>query len=580
VNVNRHRDRLSPKPPQIGVLLDSLADPYHAGVLRGMHEPAEHAGVRLRCFVGGQLPVNARAPGRHRVYDLCNARNVDALVVLGSTLAHTVGSAGLARHCEGYRPLPRCSIGVHLPGLPSVTVDNEVGMRGVIEHTIRAHGARRIAFVRGPLANAEAELRACAYRAALAEHGIAFDERLVVPGTFLSASGRDAVRALADAPGTKLDTLDVIAASNDAMAIGVLAGLEARQIAVPDQIRVVGFDDIEDARVTQPALTTVRQPLERLGQEGLSLALEWLHHGAPPAQRELATEPVIRRSCGCTRPSGRAGPSLGPERSLGFEAALLMKRERIILELNRVAGGSFAAAGADWPDRLLNALVADLRSPEPGGFVSCFDTLLERLLEHGIDLNSCDDVLGALRCKVVPLLRSDRARSERAEDLFHLCRLATSQAIQRGLMRERLYLGRWSLALNAACQALASSVDRAELEARSREHLTKLGIRKFMLVVYDGPGDAGGAHVLCSHETTGAHTADVQGFDRDLLLPSTSAMESGSLVVLPLVSRGRNLGHVLLDLDLRHTFAYGALAEAMSTGLHAAYLEPPSVSAH
>src|SRR5690606_20770103 len=120
-------------------------------------------------------------------------------------------------------------------------------------------------------------------------------------------------------------------------------GLEAQQLTVPAQVRVLGFDDIEDARLTHPPLTTVRQPLERLGQAALELTLEWLRHGVAPADRVLATEPVIRRSCGCAHPSGRAGPSLGPERSLGFEAALLMKRAQIMLELARVAGGSFAA---------------------------------------------------------------------------------------------------------------------------------------------------------------------------------------------------------------------------------------------
>jgi DNA-binding LacI/PurR family transcriptional regulator len=577
--VNRPRDRLKTKPPNVGVLLDWIGDQYHTAILRGMIDTAEHTGVNLRCFVGGQLSADPKASGRHRVYDLCNSRNVDALVVLGNTLAHAVGAAGLARLCEGYRPLPLCTVGVRLPGLPSVTIDNEVGMRGVLDHVIHEHGARRIAFVRGPLANTEAELRTNAYRAALAEHGLAFDERLVVSGNFMTESGIDAVRSLADTPGAKLETLDVIAASNDAMAMGVLAGLEALQIAVPESIRVIGFDDVEDARLTQPALTTVRQPLERLGQEALRVAIEWLHHGVTPADRELATEPVIRRSCGCTRPSGRAGPSLGPERSLGFEAALLMKRENIILELTRVARGSFAAAGSDWADRLLNALVADLRSPEPGTFVGTFDALLERLLTRNVDLNLCDEVLGALRSKLVPLLRSDRARSERAEDLFHICRLATSQAIQRGLMRERLYLGRRGLALNATCTALASSADHAELERRSLERLPKLGVRSLTVVVYDAT-DAGAAYVLCGYDASGAALAAGQSFDRGLLQPSAaSTIDNGSLVVLPLFFRDRNMGHVLLDLDLRQAFAYGALAEALSVGLHAVHLASASVSA-
>jgi phosphoserine phosphatase RsbU/P len=548
-----------------------MGDQYQATVLRGLADTAQDAGVNLLCFVGGQLPSSpVSSGGRHRVYDICGSRNVDGLVVLGTTLAHGVGESVLARYCERYRGLPLCSVGSRLPGFPSITVDNEVGIRALLRHTIVEHGARRIAFVRGPDANVEADLRLSAYRATLAEHGLPFDERLVVTGTFMSESGSEAVDTWSRIPGLKLEELDAIAAANDAMAMGVLAGLERRGIAVPGQVRVLGFDDIEDARLTQPPLTTVRQPLDRLGQEALRVTLEWLNHGAAPGSRELATEPVIRRSCGCAHPSGRAGPSLGPERSLGFEAALLKKREHIVLDLTRVARGSFAAAGADWADRLLNALVSDLRNQDPSGFVGAFDTVLERLIARKVDLNLCDEVLSVLRARVVPLLRSDRARSERADDLFHVCRLATSHAIQRSLMRERLHLGRWSVALNATCTALASSTDATELEACALERLPGLGIQSCSVAVYEA-GDEAAARMLFAYDASGSIRPPSGLFDRNLLIPGGLApAKQSSLVVLPLVHRGRNLGHVILELDLHQAFAYGAIAEAMSVGMHAA----------
>lgn len=545
-----------------------MGDQYQAAVMRGLADTAADAGVRLLCFVGGQVPSDnaSQHPGRHRVYELCGPRHVDGIIALSSTLLHDVGKAALSRYFERYRPLPLCSIGADLPGIPSVTVDNEVGIRGLIKHAIVDHGARRIAFVRGPMANAEAELRLNAYRDTLAQHDLPFDERLVVTGTFMASSGVEAVRALSSIPGLKLTELDTILASNDAMAMGVLSALEERGVSVPGQVRVLGFDDVHDARLTHPPLTTVRQPLERLGQEGLRLTLEWIRHGVAPASRELATEPVIRRSCGCALPSGKAGPSLGPERSLGFEAALLMKRERIILDLTRASQGEFAAAGTDWADRLLNALVADLRNPDAGSFVGAFDGLLERLLARGVDLNSCDDVLGVLRARLVPLLRSDRARGERAEDLFHLCRLATSHAIQRGLMRERLHLGRWGLALNATCTALASSTGLAELESRTLERLPKLGIAACWVITY-GESDAAG-RVLVGYDEDVAAAPAGAGITTSSLAPSGAMVDRGrSLAILPLLHRGRNLGHVSFAFDLRHAFAYGAIAEAMSVGV-------------
>jgi len=574
--VHQTSERLGAHTPSIGVLLDCMGDPYPAAVLRGLQAAAASGGARLLCFVGGPLPTDpSHTSGRHQAYELCGPRNVDGVVVLGSTLIHDVGQRALHRYCARYRALPLCSIGVELDGWPSVTIDNEVGMERVLEHLIREHGAHRIAFVRGPLANAEADLRLAAYQNTLARHGLPFDEQLVVAGNFMAESGADAVEALSGLPGLRLDALDAIAASNDAMAMGVLAGLDRHDIAVPGQLAVIGFDDVEDARLTQPPLTTVRQPLERLGREAVRIALEWIRHGAPPASCQLGTEPVIRRSCGCTQPSGRAGPSLGPERSLGFEAALLMKRERILGELTRAAGAAVDVAGVDWADRLLGALIADLRNAEPAAFLNAFDGLIERLLTGGADVNACHDVLGALRAQVVPILRSDRARSERAEDLFHLCRVATSQGMQRRLMRERLTHGRFSRTLNATCSALASSVEAAELEARVLDLLPNLGISGCMVAVYDRsrPGEA---RLACGYDARGPASARGASFDASLLVPGGVAASgrAGSHVVLPLVFRERNLGHMLLELDLAHTDAYSPLANAIGVALHGRAVTP------
>lgn len=555
-----------------------MGDQYQVAVLRGAAEAAASAGANLLCFVGGELPHDPRTDGRHRVYGLCGARNVDGLILLASTLCHGVGEGALARYCERFHPLPVCSVGVAMKGFPSVTVDNEVGIAALIEHLIHAHGARRIAFVRGPKANPEADLRLNAYREALSKHGLAFDERLVAAGMFTPKSGEEAVAALAAIPGLKLADLDAIVASNDAMAVGVLTALERRGIAVPGQMAVVGFDDIEDARLTQPPLTTVRQPFEKMGNLAVKIVVEWLLHRKPPASAQLATEPVVRRSCGCSGSSSkRAGLSLAPERSLAFEAALLMKRERTIDAMTRVSRGSFGAAGRDWATRLLNTLVADMRGPEANEFGAAFDILLEKLIGRGTDLNLCDDVISALREHVVPLLRTDRVRSERAEDLFNLARLATSHALQRVLTRERLHIARWSLAVNIACNAIASRFDLRELRTCVLDVIPgRVGLECCMVVLYEPGAERHRARLLFGYDRAlGATYPESAAFDASWLLPPAlaAAVKVGSsYVVLPLVWRNECLGHLFLRLDLQRAFAFDALSQAVSIGLHGAEL--------
>src|SRR5580704_11179161 len=205
--------------PIVGLLIDSLEDSYQWSVLRGAMDAARDLGAHLLCFAGGVL--DGQGGARNGVFDLAGPQSVDALVVMSGAIGNRIGPERLARYCERYRPLPICSIAVDLGELSSVCIDNESGLRVMIEHLVRVHGKRRIAFVRGPVANAEAERRFAVYRQALDSSGIPFSPELVVVGDFEPRGGREAAAALLE---RKVDArgLDAIVAANDAMALGVL----------------------------------------------------------------------------------------------------------------------------------------------------------------------------------------------------------------------------------------------------------------------------------------------------------------------------------------------------------------------
>jgi hypothetical protein len=255
------------------MLVDWLEDDYQNVVLEGAVQAARQRGANLVCFAGGALGNPGGAPSaekvasasarrfgarRNGIYDLVGPDCVDGLMILSGTLGNYAGRDELIRFCERYRPLPMCSIAVSLPGMPSVLVDNAAGMRAAVAHLIADHGLRRIAFIRGPFANEEAERRYRIYRDVLAEYGIPIDPLLVVAGDFQRASGFEAVRVLYDERSAKVDA---IVAASDYMALGAMDALSTRGFSVPRDVAIVGFDDIEEARSEIPPLTTVRQPL-------------------------------------------------------------------------------------------------------------------------------------------------------------------------------------------------------------------------------------------------------------------------------------------------------------------------------
>ena len=215
--------------PTVGFLVDWLQTSYQWSILGGALDAARDRGANLLCFSGGIIGV----PGqRDRVFELVSPENVDALVILSGTVGNHIGPERLRAYCERYRPLPMCSVAFELEGISSVCVDNDVGMRKVLGHLFHHHQMKRVAFVRGPETNPEAERRFAVYREALTEAGLTFDPQIVAPGDFQVEGGQRAVERFFDERRLRVDQIDAIACANDLMALGVLKELERRGIRV------------------------------------------------------------------------------------------------------------------------------------------------------------------------------------------------------------------------------------------------------------------------------------------------------------------------------------------------------------
>jgi LacI family transcriptional regulator len=176
--------------------------------------------------------------------------------------------------------------------LPVVRADNYDGAYGLTEHLLGL-GHRRIAFVRGTAYSGQSAERERGYLAALSAAGVAADPELVVEGLFSQQSGFEQGQVLL---GMKHPPTAVFCA-NDLMAQGMLDAARVAGVAVPEQLSVAGFDDIPAAAQCHPALTTVRQDYEQLGESAVRLLLQHIEHGSQRGLRvELQSQLVIRDS--------------------------------------------------------------------------------------------------------------------------------------------------------------------------------------------------------------------------------------------------------------------------------------------
>jgi signal transduction histidine kinase/DNA-binding LacI/PurR family transcriptional regulator/CheY-like chemotaxis protein len=289
---------------RVGFLVDSLLSRYQVRLFNAVRRPAQRFGAVVLGFPGSYLvgadPDRPIFDGSF-IFDLVGPECVDGLIVASNVLLSGVGAAKIHAICA-HAQVPVVSIGP-LPGIPSVDIDNLCGLRRVIEHLVEHHGKRQLAFVRGPLTNPDSVDRERVFRTSLQDMGLEADPDLIVTGNFLEASGAAAVRTLLDERkfGKRVDA---IVAANDQMAAGAIRELRLRGLRVPEDLAVVGFDDDEHARSTNPPLTTVAQPICRMGEAAVSMLLDRIAGRTTPTALRLDTIPVWRRSCGCAQGAG------------------------------------------------------------------------------------------------------------------------------------------------------------------------------------------------------------------------------------------------------------------------------------
>ncbi|HSB96648.1 MAG TPA: LacI family DNA-binding transcriptional regulator [Spongiibacteraceae bacterium] len=264
------------------VLVPDIGNPFYSLIIQGLEEIAQRHHYRL--LLGDtQNSVERELEYLQSVMQ----RQVDGVVSLGHTLPPVPS-------IKGGKPIPlvmACEY-LHDTSVASVSIDNIAAATLATQHLLGL-GHRRIAFINGPVSTPLSKDRMQGYRQALKASGVPYSKDLSVRGDFSLLSGEGAARALI----ASNVQFTAIVAANDAMAIGAIKVLRAQGRTVPDDVSVVGFDDIEFAQYVEPPLTTIRQPRREIGRATMTKMIKKLSDATDQAsQIVLAHELIIRSS--------------------------------------------------------------------------------------------------------------------------------------------------------------------------------------------------------------------------------------------------------------------------------------------
>lgn len=282
------RHLASRKTRVIGLLLNNLHNDFFVPLLNGIEAVVRNKGYNL-------IVATYHADSRKDTRPPIGPHNTDGLLVFSDGLfdddlvrLHASGFPMVLVHRTPPQPL----------SIPSVTVENINVTQQLVDHLIKVHGCRRILFLRGPIHQEDSHEREIGYKSALQANGIPFDENLLLNGDFERSMACNALNKFLE-NGRRVE-FDAVFSGDDDAAIGVLRSLQSHGYRIPEDVAVVGFDDLGFAQFLNPPLTTVRAPTETVGRIATERLFELLEDHPSDEVMILPTEIIFRRSCGCS----------------------------------------------------------------------------------------------------------------------------------------------------------------------------------------------------------------------------------------------------------------------------------------
>jgi diguanylate cyclase (GGDEF)-like protein len=568
----------------IGLLSTNLFGDYFLQLLPGVIKGARERGANLLIYPGR---TDNWADGyihqQSVIYSKVNPSTVDAIIVIAGTYANLYDADQYTAFFEQFRDLPGVSLGLRAPYKSAILVDNKTGLEELVRHVMAEHGCIRPAMVTGPLANEEARTRLETFRSTCRSLGFAIGDNQVFEGDFLRSGGRDAVRTLFSA-SRKGNHPDALFCANDNMAFGALRELQALGLRVPADVVVTGFDDAQEAQFSFPALSTINQPLEEQGYQGVLMAMDLCEGKPVPGEIYLPTRMVLRSSCGCYSateqsyataikrigdkpPVHKKNSAL--EESFWTDVGLALPLEEQTPRSRSVLSHLLkAACCGKGEEKALTGLGEHLQNLIDKGqtvrpWVSMM-SLIRIFLEknNGILDDSYDSALFLGSCLqiVVSMIRVEQGRTQ-----FHLMDQITDM---------RTYLG-----------SMGSALTLEDIGVITKTQLTGLGVKSFYIALYDKPVTRKRGEPWIGPEYSRVVIGYRKGQEitgkmknkkirRELLLPpeASGSREPSAMIICGIHFRNEIMGYMMIDMTDITLEIYDILTGHISSSLKTASL--------
>ena len=548
---------------RLGVILASIHTGSALNLWTSLASEADRAGVSLYVFPGGRLDSMPDSEYlRNSVYRLANEENLDALISWGSSIGGAVPIEELDSFHASLDPLPYVTIAHKMKGHPCVRFDAYTGMKSLVTHFIRVHGARKIAFIRGPSSHASAEDRYRAYRDALSDAGIACaDASPLISDPFPWSEGGSAALQFFEErrliPGQDFDTL---IGTSDMMVFSAVQYLQKSGFSVPRDYRCAGFNNSSESRILSSPLSTVHMPYAEIGVSAFKM-VRTLLAGEDTADCTLPATVVLRESCGC-----RKNLNVSPSPRNTLACAPGVETERLFLRLAELFHLDETGQNA-----VLQPVLSALSCEDSDLFFNLLERVLDRFFDADREtslLFDCINLIKGSGCFSVAFL----------ESLERPVLRAITRIQSRVLALKRYETGTLYAILNSLKCDLLCARDRKSLMSILSKHLPQAGIHSAAIALCENDGYS---RFIGGFSPSGEYSEESELFPSKHLLPShlKDNFENGVFLVQPLYMENQPLGYVVCSVPFLDGTVFEELRSAVSSALKGIFLFEETIAA-
>lgn len=283
----------------IAFYITNFIEEYTRVLLRGALDASNELDIKL--IVIQMEAFNCPFEYRYQsnlLFEFARAETISGVIIASGLICNYISQDDLNAKIKQAESIPLVSVSVPLENCFSILIDNRKGMFEAVEHLIKVHNRKKIAFVKGPENNFEANERFLGYLQALEANNIKIEEEIIFRGDFLKESGKKIGDLILE---RDIENIDAIACADDNLAIGIADKLKQSGKRIPEDVLIVGFDDTIEARAHFPRIATVRQPIYREGYLAVKTIYDIILKRCPKTGNiVLPVRFIAGASCGCS----------------------------------------------------------------------------------------------------------------------------------------------------------------------------------------------------------------------------------------------------------------------------------------